>query len=1099
MRVNLAAFSLRYPAVVIALAIVAVIWGIITFFTIPRSEDPPFTTRICTVTTAWPGQAALKVEQLITDPLETAIDGLEEVDKVRSTTTAGMSTVYVEVDPHLGGVAVENAWDKVRARVSRMEAGLPAGTLAPVVDTDFVDTAAMALAIYQDVDTEAAGVRTYSPRQLELFAERIQDELELVEGVADTQLAGTREEVIYLEIDAGTWSQIALSTERLRALLAQRNIVTPGGIVETDQVRLPIRPAAEFSALQEIRQLVVDITQDGAPVTLKDLGVHVRRGYREPPSVLARYRSARMARPADCIVLSFTMKKGYVITRLGDEVTALLDRISATQLPPDVKIATLWNQPQIVERRIGGFVQTLLQAIAIVVLVAFLLIGMRIAMVMAAAIPVVIIAALGIVRFFGVQIEQISAISFVISLGLLVDNAIEVCDNTHRLMALGYGRRRAAAEGARQLAVPILMATLTTVFAFLPMLTIPGDPGEFLYSLPVVVSTTLIVSWVVAMTLTALMASRFLRHGGGGSPLGTVARWLSGRSGEHQGDDRERGNLFLRGYGRLCAGCLRLKYLTVLVAFLLFAGACCLVAFGAIGTQFFPDDKRTQFVVEVIAPEGASFERTNELAERVEDIVRVQGRVRRDGRLQDRLAQVVTYVGSSGPRFHVSIEPVPPVPNYALLMVTTTDRSETFAYAEDIRRAAAAELPGCRVIPRHIVLGVPVKSPVGLRIMGDDIAELRRLAANTKDLLRDSGLGWDVHDSWGTNSYELSLRPREDRARLAGISQADIANTTHALFSGHYLTTFREGDHEIPVYMRLPASERRGADAVRDVYVEGRQGKKIPLDAVADLSMQPVLSRIDHHKKVRCIEVRARPKQGYLANEVLAGIMPGLERIRAMMPPGYRLEIGGEQEETTRSQGDMAFSFQISLMLIVLCLVIQYNAFSKPLVILFTLPMAATGALLGLWITGYSLGFMAMLGLLSLAGVVLNSAIVYLEFAERLVAEKLRLGEGRAGPAERSCGGLQREAFRSCLVEAGKMRMLPIALTTLTTCGGLTPLALFGGPLWRPLAVVVIFGLLLATVLTLLVLPAVYAIFVERLGIRVISESPEFAKGEGDG
>ena len=345
----------------------------------------------------------------------------------------------------------------------------------------------------------------------------------------------------------------------------------------------------------------------------------------------------------------------------------------------------------------------------------------------------------------------------------------------------------------------------------------------------------------------------------------------------------------------------------------------------------------------------------------------------------------------------------------------------------------------------------------------------------------------DVHDAWGNFGYQLVVDVDEDKANLAGVSNAIIAQTLNAFFSGHYLTTYREGDHRVPIYLRLPPEQRTSIDQIKSIYVEGLYGK-VPLDAVASVRTEWLPAKIWRRKLHRMIEVKSRVREGLLANAVLARAMPKIQGVQKQVPPGYRLEIGGEQEETIKSQANQGKALGISLLLIILCLVVQYNSFAKPLVILLTLPMASTGAFVGLFLTGHPLGFMAMLGLLSLAGIVLNDAIVLIEFIETLVKEKLERGEGLAERGQQSCGGLTREAFRDCVVRGGQMRLLPIWLTTLTTVGGLLPLGMSGGPLFAPMAWVIVFGLLFATALTLLIIPSIFAVFVENFGVAVVSD-----------
>ena len=1081
---NLPRFAVEHRAVVIVATVLASAWGLIAFVTAPRREDPEFTIRQCVISTVWPGASAEKVEMLVTDPIEKAVDALDEVEKVTSESRAGLSTVFVFVEQNIRDV--DAVWNKVRAKVAEVGPLLPEGTEEPVVNTEYGDTSAMVLTIYQKpLPGESRIRRPYTPRDLELVAKRVRDELKLVPGVAKVELMGVQQEAIYLETDLGRWSQLALTTVELRELLRERNIVAPGGSIDTDLARFLVKPTGEFQSVRQLHRVVVGSDKTRAPVYLKDIGIRVSRRYEEPPRFITRYGTREGSWP--CVVISFTMKKGENIVRLGAAVRKRLRELEASVLPRDIGIGIVADQPESVAACINQFISNLWQAVVIVILVAYLLIGFRIAVVMAAAIPLVILVSFGIVRLFGVQLEQVSIASLIIALGMLVDNAIEVGDNVHRLLEEGYSRVQAAIKGSEQIAFPVLIATLTTVAAFLPMLTLPGEDGEYMFSLPVVVSTTLMVSWVLAMTITTLMAYWFLRARGKGhakAPLvflaGAVAKlW------RRKPKPQTEGSAIAEWYASGLHTCLRHKVLTLTVAVVLFLAACSLLPL--IGSQFFPPAERSQFTIDVWLPEGAPIAKTDAVCHQVEALLRKLSPAEREGKRVGRLINVVSYVGQGGPRFYLNLSPEQESSNYAQIVVNTRDPQATETLARDLRNAANAQIRGARIVPRLLDMGTGLPSPIGIRIIGEDLDTLRHYAEQLEGALRRVPGTIDVHDTWGSPGYELDIDIDADKANLAGVSNASVAQTLNAYFSGYHLTTYREGDHRVPVYLRLPAQQRRSIEALRSVYVEGKRGK-VPLDAVAAIKTKWEPAKIGRWKLHRMIEVRARVEDGMLANTVLANTMPEVRKIERALPPGYRIEVGGEQEETFRSQKSMSKALGISLLLIVMCLVVQYNSFVKPLVILLTIPMAATGAFLGLFVTGYPLGFMAMLGLLSLAGIVLNDAIVLIEFLEALVKEKLDKGKGLAESGERSCAGLSVPSFRDCVARAGQMRMLPIMLTTLTTVGGLIPLAFFGGPLWAPMASVIIFGLMLATLLTLIIIPTVFVVFVENFGVHIRAE-----------
>lgn len=1090
-------FALKHRAVVIGATAIAIAWGMVAFLTSPRRENPEYTIRTCLIVTIWPGASAEKIEQLVTDPIEKAVDSIDEVEKVTSTSRASYSVIFVDAEDRV--TDTDGVWDKVRGKVKNVQGQLPIGCREPMVNTDFGDTAAMVLAIYQD--PAMAERRRYSSREMEVIAKRLKDEIKLLAAVADAQLYGVQQEAIYLEADVGTWSQLKLTTPILQVILAQRNIVAPGGTIDAEFSRFGVKPSGEFDALRELSRVAVGHNSLSLPVSLADEGIKVVRDYEDPPHTLTRFTDASVSQ--SCVTLAFTMKDGENITILGEEVKELIERARLTFLPRDIEVAVVSDQPRVVADKVNDFVLNLLVAIVIVVLVPLLLSGLRVAVVMAAAIPVIMLASVGAMRFFGVQLEQVSIAALIIALGILVDNAIQVCDNVQRHMREGHSRWDAAVQGASQIGPPILIATLTIIAAFLPLVVaLEGVTREYVYSLPVVVSLTLGISWVVAMTVTTRMAYRLIKPNTKGAPLGRAVGWLAGLAQRMRRRGIAKSTTNLREseglYMRLCDLCVRHKFLTVGLALLLLAGSTSLVVTGLVGSQFFPNAARDQFVVDVYLPEGTPLHRTDEVCQQVERIIGALGAQPDADKGRGRLRSTISFVGGGAPRFYIALTPEPTASNYAQILVNTTGPEVVEQYLRDIRGAVWEGIPaknikpvgGARVVPKELILGKPVPSPIAVRLFGPgfaDIKTMRNHADKLKQVFRASDNTWDVHDSWGDFGYQLNVNVAPDRANLAGVTNATIAQTLYTYLSGYPLTTYREGDHQVPVYLRLPAEQRSSPEILRRVYVEGFLGK-VPLDAVAKVESVWEPAKIERYELNRMIEVQARPEEGHLPNAVLGELVPGIREIEKRLPLGYRIEISGEQEETVDGQRQVARSLGISLLLIVLCLIIQYNSLVKPLMILMTLPLATIGAVLGLYVTGNPMGFMANLGILSLFGIVLNAAIVYIEFAEILIKQQLEKGEGLAQHGEKSCGGLSRETFHQCLARAGKMRILPISLTTLTTVGGLIPLALFGGPLFEALAVVIIFGLLLATVLTLLVLPAIYAIFVENLHVKVAWE-----------
>jgi multidrug efflux pump subunit AcrB len=1098
---SLSAFALRNRTIVTALVVILMLWGLVSYFTMSRREDPEYTVRTCQVLTNWPGTATERVEELITAPLEEEINTLDGIRWVRSETMVGRSAVYVELDRSTPGNQVEQMWDKVRSRVDRVS--MPEPDITPVVIDDYGDTNIMLICVYQVPLPGEDAIREenrYTYRQLDIFSERLGDEIKLFPGVAKVDRVGVQQEAVYIETDLGAWTQLSLTTDQLAELVSRRNVIAPGGTIDTDAGRFSVKPSGDIDALEELDSIVVGTLGDEdaqAPVYLNDLGLKVVRDYQDPPAAIARYGDAHTSEP--CVVVAFTMKKGANIVDVcagAKEVTHRLIDIEKV-LPPDIAVAYPSDQSENVVRKIDDFVLNVIGAVAIVVAVVFLMVGFRSAAVMSANIPLVIVGSLAIITLFGIQLEQISLAAMIIALGMLVDNAVQICDQTRRLLTEGKSPFEAALEGANQLAFPILIATGTTIAAFFPMIIgLQGSTKEYIYSLPMTITVTLGLSYVLAMTFCVLLAFWFIkppkRPDASLSPVMQLIGLFKKKKGGTPAEGNEKKGFLLTLYPNILQVCIKARFLVVAGSFALLIWVFTL----PVGSEFFPQDIRDQFTVEVWLPDGAAIHQTDAAARQVEEIIRKLSPYRdEEGNEVQRLRVMTTLVGAGFPRWYLGRNPEPTKANFAEIVVRTSDGIYTDDYDKAVLRIARegdAELGiepvvGARVIPKQLVMGPSVDAPIGIRIFGPrlgagfaDLKVMRQEAEELADVLRSQSGTWDIHDTWGSSAYQLRVEVDEDRANLAGVTNLGLAQTLNAYFSGHYITTFRERDHKVPVFLRLPGEQRGSLEGIPSSYVEGLSGK-VPLDAVAEVKPIWVPARIDRRFLQRVIEVRARTSPGYRANDIVVAMVEteDFKKWQDNLPPGYWWEIGGELFESKQAKGELSLSLLISILSIILLLIIQYNGVVKPIIILTTLPLALIGALLGLYVTGNPLGFMPQLGLLALFGIVVNTAIIFLEFADTLIKERAANCSGE-GPIM----GLTVKEFRQCLQEAGQVRLLPIAMTTLTTIGGLLPLALAGGPLWEGMAWLMIFGLILATLLTLVIVPCLYAIFVENFKVR---------------
>lgn len=1113
---NLAAIAMKHRPVVYTLVALLTVWGMFTFVTMPRREDPQFTIRTCVVSTRWPGVPAIKVEELITDKIEEELDTIEEIDYLTSETTTGQSIIYVNLDDNVLPRDIKQVWDKVRAKVSKVP--MPADNVHASVNDEFGDTAILLLGIYQvPLDGEHAIDESdqYSARELEVFADQVRDAIRLLPGVAKVEKYGVQDEAIYIETDLANWSQLDLTTSDLQKLVERRNIIAPGGSIDTPDGKFNVRPGGEFNAMREIESVTVGEVSSGESfnqVSLTDIGLTVRRDRVEPRQVICRFTEPRGTFPA--VMLGLTMKSGENIVDICDAATTRIDQLMEVQqvLPRDIAVRPVSKLSDNVSAKINDVIVNVIEAIIIVVVVVYLFVGFRTSLVMAANIPIVVLGSVAIIRMFGVELEQISLASIIIALGLLVDNAVQVCDQTRTNILAGMTPTAAAVDGAKSLAVPMLTGTLTTVAAFLPMLyALAGGSAEYVYSLPVTLSVTLLLSWLYAMTICTLLAALFIKApkhpDRPDAPLpwlsfqlerlgaNLLSRLLQKPIGAHERSAPSSENMFLKIYGATARIAIRFKWISVATAILMLAAVLQL----SVSSEFFPIDRRDQFYVNITLPETSTIAQTDEIVRQVEGAVRqLSPATDALGHPVERLRAMRSMTGQGGARWALAVNPLPPEANTSELVVRTTSSTLTDGLIRDLQKTVdignselgIPPIAGARVTTKRVQLGPPA-NPVELRVSGDgfaNIAELRRIAAEVKAMIAEQPGTWDVADSWGVDGFQLDVEVDTEKANLSGVTNSDIANSLNSYYNGLQLTTFREDDHLVPVYFRVRPEDRSDLLGIDNAFVEGKDGK-VPLNSFAKIVQTWQPAKIERRDQNRTIEVSAEVLDGVSGNDVVLRVWNSdrMQKLKDTLPVGYKIEIGGALEESQDASVQMLTSFGISFIAIVLILVIQYNGWSKTFVILVTLPLAVIGAWFGLWLTDNPIGFMPQLGLLSLFGIVLNTGIIFIEFADILVAQK-RDELFAAGTGSGPIVGLTVSEFRECLVTAGKQRMLPIFLTTATTIGGLIPLALSGGPLWEGMAWLMIYGLLVATLLTLYIVPALYAIIVETLGVSPVED-----------
>ncbi len=890
----------------------------------------------------------------------------------------------------------------------------------------------------------------YSFRQLDDFTDLIKRRLQTVPQVSKVDRMGLLGEQIVLEYSQERVASSGLQQSSLGPILNARNIVLPGGMLDIGGKNVTIDPSGDFKSEKDLGSVIFTSTASGAPVYLRDL-VNILRKYQNPPDYLNFYTwqdSQAEWHRNRAITLAIQMRPGEQIGNFGRQVDSALAAAKQT-LPGDLILARTSDQPQQVEENIDLFMMSLFEAIGLVVLVA--LVGFwewRSALLMSLSIPITLAMTFGMMDALGLDLQQVSIASLIIALGLLVDDPVVAGDAIKRDLDAGKPPSIASWLGPTKLATAILFATITNIVAYLPFLTLPGDIGRFLYTLPVVITCALIASRIVSMTFIPVLGYYMLRR--------DQHTQLSG------GEAGSKRNL-KRAYFRIGGFLLEHRWWT-------FAGSLVFLAVGGLlanqlKESFFPKDLSYLSYVDVWLPEDATLAATDNSAKQTEAIIRQvaakYGRQRpdEDGRPREILQSLTTFVGGGGPRFWFSVNPEQQQLNYAQVVVQVKDKRDTNALVDPLQRALTERVPGARVDVRQLESGDPVGVPIAVRVSGTDVAALRSVAEKIKQIYRADPNSDRIRDDWGTESFFVKLQVDSDRANLAGITNLDVAVSSTAGMSGYPVSTLREGNKDIPIVVQLRPEERAQLADVQNLYIFSLQGpQKLPLGQVSSITYQMETEKIRRRNQFRTITVSSFPVPGVLASEVMNRIRPQLVALRNSLPPGYQMEIAGEEEAQAKDFRRMSIVLAISVFAIFLALAFQFRHAVKPFIVFFSVPYGVLGGLSALSLMGLPFGFMAFLGAISLVGVIVSHVIVLFDFVE--------------GARERG------EPLKQSLLDAGVARLRPVLITVGATVLGLVPLALHGGPLWEPLCYVQMGGLLVATFVTLLFVPVLYSIFV---------------------
>jgi multidrug efflux pump subunit AcrB len=920
---------------------------------------------------------------------------------------------------------------------------------APVVIRDPGEARVKLLAVAGD---------KYSYRELDELTDLMKRTFQTVKQVSKVDRAGVLDEQVTLSFSQERIASYGIPMGRLQDILRARNTALSGGLMEVGGRTVALNPSGEFRDEREIGGVIVGNSTGGAPLYLRDL-VDIDRGYQSPPRYLNFYNwvdSTGRWNRSRSITLSLQMRPAEKIGDFGRAVDSTI-AVLRHRLPPDLVLARTSDQPLQVEENISLFMNSLWEAVVLVVLIA--LVGFwewRSAAVLAISIPLTLAMTFGMMSVLGIDLQQISIASLIIALGLLVDDPVVAGDAIKRDLDHGHPPVVAAWLGPTKLARAILFATITNIVAYLPLLLLSGAVGQFLVSLPIVLTCSLVASRLVSMSFIPLLGYYLLRPSRKATPPIDERRHLG----------------FAGWYYRIGRAAIEHRWRVAVASLgVLVLGGWIM---SRLKPQFFPKDLQYLSYVEVWLPEDAPLVATREITERVEGLVRKHAGeyfAHHSGEHGEEggLVSLTTFMGGGGPRFWSTFGPEPRQTNYGLIVMQTRSKHHTPGLVLALQEVLSREVSGARVNVRELETGPPVGIPVSIRLSGDHMPTLRALSAQLMDIFRANPLAERVQEDWGAASFAVDVAIDPDRASRAGLSNADVARSTAIGLNGLQLTAMHEGDRTIPVIGRLRMEERARLADLRNLYVYSSEGtQKVPLRQIASLATGMRPEKIMRRNQFRTITVGAFPKSGVLASEVMAASKPELDRFAASLPPGVRLQIAGEMEKQQSGFTELALILGISIAMIFLALAVQFQNAVKPLIVFGAIPYGMVGAIAALGVMGSPFGFMAFLGIVSLVGVIVSHVIVLFDFIE----EAREKGEG----------------LEEALLDAGILRLRPVLITVGATIFALVPLALHGGPLWEPLCYAQIGGLAVATVVTLILVPVFYSISV--LDLKIVKWEP---------
>ena len=999
---NWAEWAINHRQLVYFFAVLVLIMGLFSFKSLGRSEDPNFAVKQMVVSAAWPGASAKEVEMHLTNELEKQIQNLPQIDKITSYSRPGVCVITVSLKDEVTGNTVRQRWLELRNIVDDGKKNLPSGVLGPYYNDRFDDVYGNIYALTGD---------GFSYEDMRKYAEKIKLDFYGIQDVKKVELVGVQPEKIFVQMQTDKLAQLGLDINSIATTIKAQTAVNASGIVEADTANSYLRITGSPDSVENIA--AIPINANGKVFRLDDIAT-ITRGYADPPDTLMYYNG----KPAVGIALS--MEEGGDNIKLGDNLANEISKLQK-ELPLGLELNQVANQPEVVKNSISEFSESLWEAIIIVLVVSLMTLGRRSGYVISCCIPLILLGSFCAMFALGIDLHKISLGALVVSLGMLVDDAIVVVELMEVKMSEGMPRKEAASFAFKTCAWPLLTGTTITCLGFMPIAFSKASASEFAYSLFPVMTVTLMLSWLVSATLAPVLGYELIRP--------TVIKQES------------YDNAFYNAFRRLLQQALRHRIAVIAITVAMMVLSIFMLRF--VRQEFFPASVRPELLVELNLPEGSSIKTTDAAARKLTDLIKDD----------KELDHVSTYVGESAPRFVLVIDPVQPRDNYAQLVVVAKDIEARKHLEKRINELAANNLPEAIVYSRSIPLGPPAPYPVMIRVSGSDDAQVKEYAQRVRQIMAANPYVNMTRLDWLEQSNAVKLTVDNDKLLQMGLSRQTVANALQAQVSGYTVATYLEGDQQIGIVFRLAPDQRADISQLETISIPTSRGA-VPLSQIAHLERSSEDNMIWRRNLRPTITVNGGIVEGVTGNDITKQVYNDLAGLRKELPAGMSIEIGGSLEDSNKTLNYLLKPVPLMLLLIIILIMVQMQDVRKLAVILLTAPMGVIGVIFGLLLFNSTMGFMAELGILALTGTIIRNSMVLVDQIQQ------HLDAGMP-PVQ-------------AITESAIVRFRPIMLAAFTTVLGLIPM--FASQFWNAMAVAIACGLTGATILTLVVLPVLYAI-----------------------